>query len=298
MSFIPAPLHNIYVNFALVKGHFKVAVLPALPIKGVDFILGNDLAGGKVSPVPEVVERPDQSTESDHTDVFPECAVTRSQARNDVVDLSDSFLVEENGYQTEHDHTAEKKCPAPVGAVKLPATRAEFITAQKGDKTLLNCFSVVEQEGATKSRVAYILDDGLLMCHWNSEATGTEGEHVTYQVVVPTVYRAQVLSLAHDHPCSGHMGVTKTYNRVLKHFFWLGLKSDVVKHCQTCHVCQMAGKPNQMIPPAPLCPIPVMGEPFKKVITDCVGPLPRTKTGNQFLLTIMYASTRYPEAVP
>lgn len=31
---------------------------------------------------------------------------------------------------------------------------------------------------------------------------------------------------------------------------------------------------------------------------DCVGPLPKTKSGNQFLLTIMCIATRYPEAIP
>ena len=31
---------------------------------------------------------------------------------------------------------------------------------------------------------------------------------------------------------------------------------------------------------------------------DCVGPLPRTKSGHQFLLTIMDLSTRFPEAIP
>lgn len=31
---------------------------------------------------------------------------------------------------------------------------------------------------------------------------------------------------------------------------------------------------------------------------DCVGPLPKTKAGNQFLLTVMCASTRFPEAIP
>lgn len=53
-----------------------------------------------------------------------------------------------------------------------------------------------------------------------------------------------------------------------------------------------------MIPPAPLHPIPVMGEPFERVIIDCVGPLPKSKSGHQFLLTLMYAATRYPEAIP
>ena len=31
---------------------------------------------------------------------------------------------------------------------------------------------------------------------------------------------------------------------------------------------------------------------------DCFGPLPRTKSGNEYLLTIMCTSTRFPEAIP
>ena len=34
------------------------------------------------------------------------------------------------------------------------------------------------------------------------------------------------------------------------------------------------------------------------MIIDCVGPLPKTKSGNQYLLTVMCASTRFPEAIP
>ena len=34
------------------------------------------------------------------------------------------------------------------------------------------------------------------------------------------------------------------------------------------------------------------------MIIDSVGSLPKTKGGNQYLLTIMCASTRFPEAIP
>ena len=34
------------------------------------------------------------------------------------------------------------------------------------------------------------------------------------------------------------------------------------------------------------------------MIVDCVGPLPKTKAGHEYLLTLMCASTRFPEAVP
>lgn len=111
-------------------------------------------------------------------------------------------------------------------------------------------------------------------------------------------YRQHVLYLAHDHQLAGHLGVTKTYNRKLRHFFWPGLKKDVAQYCRTCHTCQFVGKTNQVVPPAPLSPIPVIGEPFELVIVDCVGLLPKTKTGNQFLLTVMCVATRFPEAFP
>ena len=60
----------------------------------------------------------------------------------------------------------------------------------------------------------------------------------------------------------------------------------------------MVGKHNQTIPKANLQPIPAFDEPFSRIIIDCVGPLPKTKSGCQYLLTIMCASTRFPEAIP
>ena len=43
---------------------------------------------------------------------------------------------------------------------------------------------------------------------------------------------------------------------------------------------------------------PCDGEPFERLIIDCVGPLPKSKSGHQSLLTLMCATTRYPEAIP
>ena len=60
----------------------------------------------------------------------------------------------------------------------------------------------------------------------------------------------------------------------------------------------MVGKPNQTIPKTQLHPIPAFDEPFSRILIDCVGPLPRTKSGNEYLLTIMCTSTRFPEAIP
>ncbi len=135
------------------------------------------------------------------------------------------------------------------------------------------------------------------MRKWTPSTSDNSGWDTIYQMVVPKCFREQVMSVAHDN-VAGHLGVTKTLYRVMRHFFWPKIKSAVTKYCRSCHTCQMVGKPNQAVPPAPLKPIPAIGEPFERVIIDCVGPLPKTKSGYTYLLTIMCAATRYPEAIP
>lgn len=94
------------------------------------------------------------------------------------------------------------------------------------------------------------------------------------------------------------MGVRKTYKLLLKRFFWPKLKRDVSKYIKSCHTCQLTGKPNQSLIPAPLCPIPAISQPFEHLIVNCVGPLPRSKAGSEYLLTIMCQVSRYPAAYP
>ena len=60
----------------------------------------------------------------------------------------------------------------------------------------------------------------------------------------------------------------------------------------------MVGKPYQKIPKDLLQTISTFVESFSRIIVDCVGPLPKTISGNQYLLTIMCVSTRFPEAIP
>ncbi len=43
---------------------------------------------------------------------------------------------------------------------------------------------------------------------------------------------------------------------------------------------------------------PLLSEPFEAVAVDLVGPLPKGKGGNRFLLTCVCLATRWPEAVP
>ncbi|XP_034096305.1 uncharacterized protein LOC117562564 [Gymnodraco acuticeps] len=54
MQCVGSPLHNIHLESDLVTGPVTVGVRPCLPIEGVDLVLGNDLAGGRVLVKPGV----------------------------------------------------------------------------------------------------------------------------------------------------------------------------------------------------------------------------------------------------
>lgn len=109
------------------------------------------------------------------------------------------------------------------------------------------------------------------MCRWfpHSGYTGIYSDWgAIYQVVVPSNCRQHVLTLAHEHP---HLGVSKTYQHILRHLFWPKLRTDVLNFSRSCQTCQVVGKPNQSVPLALLQPVPAIWEPFEHVFVDCVG---------------------------
>eukprot|EP00731_Ephydatia_muelleri_P011429 Em0006g323a len=104
------------------------------------------------------------------------------------------------------------------------------------------------------------------------------------------------VGIQHSIPLAGHLGKHKTADRLLQRFYWPTLRKDAADFCRRCAICQKASpvKPRR----APLIPLPIVDEPFQKVAMDIVGPLPRSGSGNKYVLVVCDYATRYPEAVP
>ena len=179
-------------------------------------------------------------------------------------------------------------------------SNSQLIAEQHKDTELASLFArAVDKNEVSQNPVCLFTKNGVLMRKWRPPDVSIEDEWaVKHQIVVLKSYRQEILSLAHKTPLSGHMGVNRTCQKILSHFYWPRLRKDVAEFCKSCHACQIVGKPNQTIPQAPLKPLPAVQEPLNRVIVDCVGPLAKTRSGNQYLLTIMCASTRFPEAIP
>ena len=311
LGVMSVPLHVVYLSSDLITGTFTVGIRPTLPIKGISLILGNDLAGSKVMPDLQLVSDPELTEEvsASETSIFPACAVTRAAAKRAHVNQEQ---MDQTPVSTSTTNTSAICDPATIPQISQATTedgstkpcpsmsREQLIHEQQRDTELSQLVKeAVSEEEMTEHAYCYYIKSGVLMRKWRPpDAPATEEWQVTHQIVLPKCCRQEVMSLAHELPVSGHLGVNKTYHKVMSHFFWPRMKRDVAKFCKTCHICQLVGKPNKPIPVAPLKPIPACGEPFSEVIIDCVGPLPKTKTGNKYLLTIMCKATRFPEAVP
>ena len=309
------PLHHVNLSSDLVTGLVVIGIKPSLPFKGVHLLLGNDLAGDKVVVNPLVtdttnIDQTDDPIEQEIPDLYPSCAVTRAMAKkailknlNSDIDLTDTFICQyfNNEIAKSLDHslsdTQTRQCLVQ-GHDTL--SKSQLIQEQQTDPEISkSIFRVLPEDEISQVPMCYYIKNGILMRKWRPFDVQADDEWAVYhQIVVPKSYRHEILSIAHESPMSGHLGINKTYHKIINHFYWPGLKSDVSKYCKICHTCQMVGKPNQTIPKAQLQPIPAFDEPFSRILIDCAGPLPRTKSGNETLLTIMCTSTRFPEAIP
>ena len=120
--------------------------------------------------------------------------------------------------------------------------------------------------------------------------------HDFMQIVVPVDRRQQLFFLAHASSTASHFSKRKTLG-VLQHAFtWPGMARDITKWCTECPECQKGARViNNRVP---LIPLPVISTPFTRMAFDLVGPLPRTKRGNKYILTCMCLGSKYPEAIP
>ena len=293
LTVLPVSLHKLELDCGLVQGEVAMDVRPAPPIQGIHVILGNDLAGSRVwadvPPAPIVTPSPSVTVPDESVlgfpSVFTACAVTRAMCHGEPEPDVEQSSVEERGgvFGSKPDSL-------------LSVSHSDLSAEQQADPTLSKLFdrvlSNVDGQSAAKG---YLLQDELLVRKWVPHGETFVGTPVL-QVIVPSKFQEEVLRVLHNQ--SGHMGVRKTYDYILRYFFWPRMKRDVSGYIKTCHTCQMTGKPNQNIKPAPLSPIPVISQPFEHLIIDCVGPLPGSKSGSNYLLTVMSQSTRYPAAYP
>jgi hypothetical protein len=123
---------------------------------------------------------------------------------------------------------------------------------------------------------------------------GNRSPYPNYVIVVPSAVRDTILKAVHDNPFAGHLGITRTEERVRKRFYWPGIRVDVEKYVKHCAACAHHTSPVNLNR-APMGTIAV-GEPFTFWAMDYMGPLPETSHGNKHILLVVDHFTKWCEA--
>lgn len=103
--------------------------------------------------------------------------------------------------------------------------------------------------------------------------------------------RSRLLLECHDAPTSGHLGSSKTMERVSRLFYWPGMHADIRRYVTTCLACQ-ANKPSTQLPMGPLQPLPIPERPWQVVTMDLITELPPTKLGNDAIVVFVDKLTK------
>ena len=90
---------------------------------------------------------------------------------------------------------------------------------------------MVEIDKIPKGQVGFYLNDGVLMRNSvhilddNDKEVANDSWEERVQVVVPKIFREEILSLAHDLQFGGYLGKHKTYMRTVTNF--IGQDCDI-----------------------------------------------------------------------
>jgi hypothetical protein len=109
--------------------------------------------------------------------------------------------------------------------------------------------------------------------------------------------KKKILEEAHFSPYTVHPGGTKMYQDLKRHFWWNGMKRDVVEFVEWCSACQQVKAKHQR-PTEPLQPLEIPIWKWEAIAMDFLVGLPRTQAGYDALWVIVDRLTKAAHFIP
>ncbi len=115
-----------------------------------------------------------------------------------------------------------------------------------------------------------------------------------WRILVPEGYTNELISYFHQK--YGHLGIHKTTLLVLKNFVWKGCKKEIEDAVNSCEICQMA-KRNENVSYGDYIPV-IATEPKEMIAVDLYGPLPSSSHGYTHIFVVIDVFTKYVRLFP
>ncbi len=178
---------------------------------------------------------------------------------------------------------ADAVCSAVL--LDFPLAFSELAPQQLMDPELGKIITGLQNGG---DHPPYFLSKGALCCR------SRQGGRTS--LVLPTHLIPMVFQYFHDSPVGGHLGIHKTIAKIRGQFIWRGMDRDIANRVRSCETCSLS-KPARNTKLG-LLSSEVAEKPLEKLFIDYVGPFPRSKTGNKFLLVCVDAFSKFVWLLP
>jgi len=135
--------------------------------------------------------------------------------------------------QMEHsEQQAVSEPQLPVEASDISISRSQLVCEQEKDEEVAQFAKhAVSDTEARHEGQCFYWKSGVLIHKWHPRDVPADEEWmVAHQIVIPKKYCKEILSLAHESAMAVHLGVNKTYLKILHHFYWPHLRKDVSRY--------------------------------------------------------------------
>lgn len=109
--------------------------------------------------------------------------------------------------------------------------------------------------------------------------------------------RKELLTEFYDSPIfGGHCGPKKLYHNLRVKYYWKGMRRDVATFVKNCNKCKLTKVTVKNREPMVITRTPL--RPFDVLVIDTIGPLPTSKQGNRYAVTIVCDLSKYLVIIP
>ena len=266
----------------------------------------DDTRAPTVQPCPQTVSMLDSLPPGAHAETITTAPPTEQNDRS--IDFNQQLWLPPTHLEARaapvaalHDHTGEWWLPA--------MSLADLKAAQRADPHVGRASTLLEADTRPTPEIMRDTTDEArsLLAQWPSVhlqdgvlvrelKVDTPHPHTRFQVVAPHGIRRQIFEALHASPQACHLGGTRTYNQITRHFYWPGCSSAIRRWCLECIPCARA-KPGTGKGRAPLHQDSVSA-PMERVAIDILGPLPETEDGNEYILVACDYFTKWVQVWP
>lgn len=181
--------------------------------------------------------------------------------------------------QNQNPHQA-----APVVSVltKIPEVFKDIAEHQREDPELIK---IIKNKNRSPP---YSLKDGVLMHQGPNQNTP--------RIVIPSKLMDMLFKFYHVGTSFSHAGSKKTVHQITKHFWGPNLSKIIADKVRSCVLCQRSKQATNT--KVGKLSSEITTRPWEKIHIDFIGRLPRSNSGNQYLLTVVDSFSKFTVLLP